>query len=73
MERVTHLIEGFETPYGMELLATVLWLSQEDPVVKNDYRAAVRGFETWNQRKREHFRPEHIQIAWDRLHEQGWL
>jgi len=73
MERVTRLIEGFETPYGMELLATVLWLSQEDPAIKSDYLSAVRGFEGWNQRKREHFRQEHIHIAWDRLREQGWL
>ena len=26
LERVTDLIEGFETPYGMELLATVHWV-----------------------------------------------
>jgi O-acetyl-ADP-ribose deacetylase (regulator of RNase III) len=71
--RVARLIQGFETPYGMELLATVHWLSQEDPAVKNDYQAAVRGFENWNQRKREHFRPEHIQTAWERLRQQGWL
>ena len=73
LARVARLIQGFETPYGMELLATVHWLSQEDPAVKNDYHAAMRGFEGWNQRKREHFRPEHIQTAWERLHQQGWL
>lgn len=73
MLRVTRLIEGFETPYGMELLATVHWLSQEDPTVKNDFHRAVAGFAAWNKRKREHFRPEHIQVAWQRLHQQGWL
>ncbi len=73
LERVSNVIQGFETPYGMELLATMLWLSQEDPTVKLDSQAAVSGFATWNKRKREHFRPEHIQIAWERLHEQGWM
>lgn len=73
LARVANLIHGFETPYGMELLATVHWLAQEDPLVKQDYQAAVRGFENWNQRKREHFRPEHIQTAWDRLQQQDWL
>jgi hypothetical protein len=57
----------------MELLATVHWLAQEDPSVKNDYKAAVHGFETWNQRKREHFKPEHIKTAWERLKQQGWI
>ena len=73
LARVARLIQGFETPYAMELLATVHWLSQENPEIKQDYRAAVRGFETWNQRKREHFRPEHIQTAWERLRHEGWL
>jgi len=73
LEKVSNLIDGFETPYGMELLATVHWLAQEEPSVKNDYKAAVHGFETWNQRKREHFKPEHIKTAWERLKHQGWI
>jgi len=73
LKRIAQLIQGFETPYGMELLATVLWLSQEDPGVKQDPEVAVRGFEAWNQRKREHFRAEHIQVAWNRLRQQGWI
>ena len=73
LERVARLIQGFETPYGMELLSTILWLSRENPSVKKDYHIALRGFKSWNQRKREHFRPEHIQTAWERLNQQGWL
>jgi O-acetyl-ADP-ribose deacetylase (regulator of RNase III) len=73
LQKVVQLIHGFETPYGMELLATVLWLAQEDPAVKDDYQAAVKGFAAWNERKAKHFRPEHIQIAWERLQQQGWL
>jgi O-acetyl-ADP-ribose deacetylase (regulator of RNase III) len=74
LEKVSQLIQGFETPYGMELLATVHWLaSNETPDVKSNYQAAVYGFESWNQRKRENFLPEHIKIAWERLKQQGWL
>jgi O-acetyl-ADP-ribose deacetylase (regulator of RNase III) len=73
LERVTELIEGFETPYGMELLATVHWLAQQDSFVKTDPGAAIQGFENWSQRKREYFRPEHIRVAWDRLRQQHWL
>lgn len=73
LERVAQLIQGFETPYGMELLATVHWLAGEDPNVKEDPQAAVKGFEAWNQRKRNYFKPEHIFTAWERLHNSGWL
>jgi O-acetyl-ADP-ribose deacetylase (regulator of RNase III) len=73
LERISRLIQGFETPYGMELLASVHWLSQEDPAVKEDYQMAVHGFAAWNERKKGQFQPEHIKIAWQRLHQQGWL
>lgn len=73
LNRVSDLIQGFETPYGMELLATVHWLAQENPAVKNDFTEAIHGFETWNERKREHFKPEHIKTAWERLKQQGWI
>lgn len=71
--KVSSLIDGFETPYGMELLATTHWLAQENPKVKETVEEAIRGFETWNQRKREHFKPEHIKTAWTRLKQQGWI
>ncbi len=73
-ERVAELIDGFETPYGLELLATVHWVAdQEDPQAKSDSEAAVRGVHGWSEHKRETFRPEHIRAAWSRLHGQGWL
>ena len=34
--RVRELIEGFETPYGMELLATVHWVAQESGTPEPD-------------------------------------
>lgn len=57
----------------MELLASTHWVSAhgDPPVV--DAEKAVTAVHRWNDRKRKMFKPEHIQIAWNRLHEQGWL
>ena len=73
LERVSRLIEGFETPYGMELLATVHWVAQEDPGGAPDASIAVDKVHEWSARKRRSFKPEHIHTAWQRLHDEGWL
>ncbi|MCL5959412.1 MAG: macro domain-containing protein [Chloroflexi bacterium] len=73
LERVSRLIEGFETPYGMELLATVHWVAQEDPQIRLDARAAVNAVWAWNEHKRRTFKAEHIEVAWARLREQNWI
>ena len=73
IDRVSHLIEGFETPYGLELLATIHWIVNEDPKAAWDFAAVVRGFTGWNRRKHEIFREEHIRKGWLRLRDQGWF
>ncbi|MEW6499826.1 MAG: macro domain-containing protein, partial [Cyanobacteriota bacterium] len=73
LERVRRLIEGFETPYGMELLATEHWVAQEDPRAATHPEHAVTGVHEWSERKRQLFKPAHIRKAWQRLHEQNWL
>lgn len=74
LHQVACLIEGFESPYGLELLATIHWLSEhEDPSIQHSAEAAVRGVQAWSERKRQTFRPEHIAIAWGQLHNQGWI
>ncbi len=71
--RVVDLIEGFETPYGMELLATTHWVAtREDSSAKTNPEAAVAGIHAWSDKKKK-FKPEHIKVAWARLHEMGWL
>jgi O-acetyl-ADP-ribose deacetylase (regulator of RNase III) len=70
--RVRDLIEGFETPYGMELLATVHWVVTQEPNVRTA-DAAVVAVHNWNARKRAVLREEHIGLAWQRLSEQGWF
>ncbi len=68
--RVVELIDGFETPYGMELLATVHWVARHESALGAD--EAVAKFYSWNERKRM-FREQHIRIAWEALRKAGWL
>ncbi len=73
LDRVGRLIEGFESPYGMELLATVHWLAHEDPEVVKDVALAIKGFRAWSEHKKQTFHPEHIEIAWKQLRSGGWI
>ena len=73
LQRVSEVIEGFETPYGMELLASVHWVAVHGTPGARDADGAVQAVHSWNDRKREMFRPEHIRVAWTRLHEAGWV
>ncbi len=72
LERVARLIQGFETPYGMELLATVHWVGQEDSQALTDLPTAVARVQEWNPRKRLVFPPHHIRVAWQRLQDERW-
>ncbi len=77
LNRVGALIEGFETPYGMELLATAHWVGTRGldtfgSRARSAEQAAVQ-IQAWNLRKKERFKPQHIAKAWDRLAEEGWL
>jgi hypothetical protein len=73
LSRVAEVIEGFETPYGMELLSSVHWVAHhgENPAKTAD--AAVEAVRAWNERKRKMFKTEHLRVAWDRLNECRWL
>jgi len=73
LERVARLIEGFETPYGMELLSSVHWVARHRDPAATDPDGAVQAVQGWSARKRRMFRPEHIRVAWNRLEEEGWL
>lgn len=73
LEKVSRLIEGFETPYAMELLATVHWVAQHDLLAAVDPLAAVTQVHAWSKRKAKLFPSEHIQLAWQRLSDENWL
>lgn len=73
LDRVAGLIEGFETPYGLELLATVHQVACEDRRAQKDYDAATEAVYAWSERKRAKFSRNHVRVAWMRLNERAWL
>lgn len=73
LQQVSDLIEGFETPYGMEMLATLHWIATEDPPAAMDCDRAIERVQEWSDRKRHLFKPNHLRIAWERLHTQNWF
>ena len=73
LDRVTSLIQGFETPYGMELLSSIHWLANHDSLQVKNYEEAIEGMAKWSPRKKRMFKPNHIKIAWERLVSEGWI
>jgi len=73
LKRVADLIQGFETPYGMELLSSVHWVCTHHSPQAISSGAAVEAIQKWNDRKRKMFRADHIRVAYDRLKELSWI
>lgn len=75
LQRLTQLIEGFESPLGMELLATVDYLFHEQEVTTPDQLpAAIRGWggpanPKWGARKAHLMPPYLLDLAADWLTE----
>lgn len=68
--KVTQLVDGFESPFGLELLATVHWVAKhEAPTSMNELVARTHG---WNERKRQ-FTPRQIETAAMALERHGWI
>lgn len=74
LERVSELIFGFETPYGMEMLATLHWIAtRENEQGSIDFRTVLERVRRWSDRKRDLFQEKHLRKAWERLEREGWL
>lgn len=72
VERISCLIEGYETPFGMELLATVHWAASKIGPAANE-QTVLSFIQSWNDRKR-HLMSEHlVKRAYARLLTEGWL
>lgn len=68
-DRVAGLVEGFESPFGLELLATVHWIAKGEPLSVDDLIARTYA---WGPRKRQ-FSEDQIRLASRVLAEQGWI
>ncbi|MGG3738374.1 hypothetical protein [Aeribacillus pallidus] len=71
--RVRDIIQGFETPYGLELLSTVHWIVKENPDIKDDIQSIVEEVHNWNERKQKIFKEKHITKVWQHLKGIGML
>lgn len=70
IDRVTDLVEGFETPFGLELLSTVHWIAtQEHAKTREDVVARTYA---WNEHKKQ-FTTRQIGLAVDVLTRKGWM
>lgn len=68
-QRVAEVVAGFESPFGLELLATVHAVAERRLLSEDDTVQAVR---EWGPQKSK-FRDEHIRAARQHLLELGWL
>lgn len=69
-DRVEALIEGFESPLGLELLATVHWAAQETNW--RGFEAMWESVHSWSPRKASLFSESLLRMGWDQLHQRGW-
>ncbi len=69
-DRVSDLVEGFESPFGLELLSTVHWIVTEEHG-KNVDDIVARTYD-WDDRKKQ-FSQRQIKLAADVLARKGWI
>jgi O-acetyl-ADP-ribose deacetylase (regulator of RNase III) len=69
IERVAQLVEGFETPFGMELLASVYWVIKDGA---NTIPEIISSTYDWGTQKRA-FNQRQISLATERLAKQNWV
>ena len=72
LEEACAVIDGFESPFGMELLATVDWLvfvDGKEPTVASIKESIAKwpAGHLWAQRKQQLFTDEYIQLALQKL------
>lgn len=69
LSRVGELVEGFETPFGLELLATIHWIMHHEQ--PDDERQIEEAFYAWGPGKKR-FTPAQIAIAVAQLRVAGF-
>jgi O-acetyl-ADP-ribose deacetylase (regulator of RNase III) len=69
-DRVKKLVDGFETPFGLELLSTVHWIVAQEKT--REERAITNSLYAWGNRKRQ-FTSGQISLAIERLRSEGLL
>jgi len=73
IDRVARLAQGFESMYGLELLASVHWVARENPAAAEDAEVATELVHAWTPRKGRTFTRHHVAAALEALRGGGWL
>ena len=73
IEEIKAYVKGFETPYGMELLATVHWVANKAPDIAKQPDLVIKEVQEWSPRKKFKMLPQHITKALKRLKQENWL
>ena len=71
INKLSKLIQGYESPYGLELLSSVHWLAHHEghyPIEK-----IIEEMMGWNDRKRNAYDEASVRAAFERLKEDGLL
>jgi O-acetyl-ADP-ribose deacetylase (regulator of RNase III) len=69
-EKVADLVEGFESPFGLELLSTVHWIMEKESV--SSIESVIKHTYAWSNRKRQ-FTPRQINLAINVVINKGWI
>lgn len=70
IDSVAKLVNGFETPFGMELLTTVCWVAREEKA--STLPEIISHAYTWGAQKQK-FSQRQIELTAERLSNQGWI
>lgn len=69
-EKVTELVEGYESPFGLELLSTVHWVVTHESA--SSLQEVLHHTHAWNPRKRL-FSHRQIELAYQHLARHHWI
>lgn len=73
INRVMQLVEGFESPFSMELLASTHFVATHNPnLLAASPEEATEIIHRWNRHKQQ-FTAYQINRAWQRLEDQSWI
>lgn len=71
IDRVLDLVAGFESAYGLELLASVHWVATRAAMVDDD--ALTKQVWEWSPRKARMFTSDHVVTALEALRRHTWV
>ncbi len=73
LRRVERLIDGYSTPFGMEVLSTVHWTATRETEGDRSSDAILEVIQRWNSRKAAKMTPALVDRAREHLRAQAWL